>query len=113
MSVKYIYQDGAANQYHIQDSVIKYEPVTAKFSSSGSYDGGPAWEANLEEKDFLLALEKLEALILATHLHIDKRIMGSGRIIRKYRTNKNMDSWLIRKCPEKSSFEDFLQSLKA
>lgn len=74
------YADGAGNRYQLDGGALTltYTPVTAVESSSGTYDGGPAWSSALTQAqhDALVAL--FERALTATAEHRPDRAMGTG-----------------------------------
>ena len=113
MSVSYVYQDGAANQYSIKPDNLKYIPVKPEFSSSGTYDGGPEWNIALTASDFESIKKEIEAVIANTAIHTDKRRMGTGRILRFDSENKeNSGNWTISNGSTKRALENFLKSFE-
>jgi len=79
-AVIYSYIDGSANTYYITKNLIQYDPMTAKHSSSGFYDGGKAAKVVLSSKQF----ETIEVIIQQVRQndsdHILNRVKGSGQV---------------------------------
>lgn len=81
--LNYIYSDGSSNNYIISETQLKYDPVTPKESSSGTYSGGEAKTKTIAKSDF----EKINVLFkeaFATKAdHQQNREMMTGLLIRK------------------------------
>jgi hypothetical protein len=79
-AVIYSYIDGSGNAYYITKELIQYDPITAKNSSSGFYDGGKAAKIVLSSEQF----ETIELIIQQVRQndsdHILSRVKGSGQI---------------------------------
>lgn len=84
----YSYIDGNGNTYYITKNLIQYDPMSAKYSSSGFYDGGKAAKVVLSLEQF----EAIEVIIQQVRQndsdHISDRVKGSGQVY-LYNENKN------------------------
>lgn len=80
--MKYTYVDGSGNSYQIKDNHLKYSPMTADQSSSGTYDGGDPWSRELSKIDLMRIVDVVERAIWSSADQIDHRSMGSGTIIK-------------------------------
>jgi hypothetical protein len=76
----YEYADGNANLYLISSGELKYLPVQAEESSSGTYDGGKAKTKMLSPSQFRMLSDLFEKTLDAQSIHIEKRVMLSGMI---------------------------------
>jgi hypothetical protein len=87
-AVIYSYIDGSGNTYYVTKNLIQYDPMTAKYSSSGFYDGGKAAKIDLSSEQF----ETIEKLIQQVQQkdsdHILNRVKGSG-LVRLYNNNES------------------------
>lgn len=80
--MKYTYVDGSGNSYQIKDNHLKYSPMTADQSSSGTYDGGDPWSRELSKIDLMRIVDVVERAIWSTSDQIEHKAMGSGTIIK-------------------------------
>ena len=108
--MNYTYADGNGNTYRLMDLSLKYNPIQAKDSSSGTYSGG-------EKKEVVVTQANREKLMLLFQKAIDnksihnaKRTMGSGTIyFQKGEEFKKI--FLLMRAKEKREIESFLKDL--
>ena len=81
--MRYSYIDGSGNRYDFNDKSVKYTPMTPKFSSSGTYDGGPPFEKSLAPAKYAEIIEVFEEILSSNKDRTDLRTMGSGTLIKK------------------------------
>lgn len=76
----YSYMDGNGNAFFIAKNLLQYDPMNAKYSSSGLYDGGKAAKVVLDLEQF----EAIEQIIKEAQQndsdHISNRVKGSGKL---------------------------------
>jgi len=86
--VIYSYIDGSGNTYYITRDTIQFNPITAKYSSSGFYDGGKTTKVILNQEQFEMIEVILQQVEQNTSDHILNRTKGSGKI-HLYKKNKH------------------------
>ena len=81
--VNYIYSDGSANNYIINETQIKYDPMTEKRSSSGTYSGGEPKTKSISPKDFEKVNTLFKEAFAAKADQQQSRDMTTGLLIHK------------------------------
>ncbi|MBP7809415.1 MAG: hypothetical protein KA163_08990 [Bacteroidia bacterium] len=81
--VNYIYSDGSSNNYIINETLIKYDPVTKENSSSGTYSGGEAKSKSLSKSDFEKISTLFKEAFAAKAEQQTDRAMMTGLLIHK------------------------------
>ncbi|BDS12836.1 hypothetical protein [Aureispira anguillae] len=84
----YSYIDGSANTYYITTSLIQYDPMTRKWSSSGFYSGGEPATVRINSEQFERIKVILEQAIQNTQDHIANRVKMSGLLYSKKNNNR-------------------------
>jgi hypothetical protein len=79
-STSYEYADGNANLYLISSGELKYLPVQAEESSSGTYNGGKAKTKVLSPSQFTMLSDLFNKTLDTKSIHIEHRVMMSGMI---------------------------------
>ncbi len=110
---KIIYADGSNNSYIItmgEKNQLKYNPMTAKMSSSGSYSGGDPKSINISSDE----LAKIKDLILKAvknkDAHIKNRMMTSGQI--SIYNKEKVESYILApSSKEKMEIEELLKKI--
>lgn len=110
MYPSYTYLDGAANRYTISTTQLKYDPVKPEFSSSGTYDGGDPWTISIEEQIFNEIKSLCEKLITNEALHLSRREMGTGKIIKRNHKDQSSSSYIISR-RNVAELDSYLRSL--
>jgi hypothetical protein len=76
----YSYIDGSGNVYYITKNLLQYDPMDARYSSSGLYDGGKAAKVVLDLEQFE-AIEKIMQEVQQNDSdHLSNRVKGSGKL---------------------------------
>ena len=110
MYPSYNYLDGAGNRYSISANQIKYDPVKPEFSSSGTYDGGNPYTININAAVFSEIKTLCEKLISNDALHLSKREMGTGKIIKRNHKDQTSASYIISR-RNVAELDSYLKSL--
>jgi hypothetical protein len=78
----FAYGDGAGNAYQLDGATLNlgYKPVTAAESSSGTYDGGPAWSHAISQAQYDALVATFDRAIAATTEQTPDRSKGTGLI---------------------------------
>lgn len=76
----YSYIDGSRNAYYITKNLIQYDPMMAKYSSSGFYDGGKAAKVVLSSEQFETIAIIIQQVQKNDSDHILNRVKGSGQV---------------------------------
>ncbi len=71
----YFYLDQNNNSYSITENEIRYNPMTAKNSSSGVYNGGEKATVTLTKEQFIDIAQRAETLLQNKDYHANKREM--------------------------------------
>jgi hypothetical protein len=79
-AVLYSYIDGSGNAYYITKNLTQYNPMTAKYSSSGFYDGGEAAKIVLPPEQFEAIRVIIQQVQQNESDHIPNRLKESGKI---------------------------------
>lgn len=79
-AVLYSYIDGSGNAYYITKNLIQYDPMMAKYSSSGFYDGGKAAKVILSSEQFETIKLVIQQVREKESDHVLNRIKGSGQV---------------------------------
>lgn len=105
------YSDGSANRYLIVGGALEYRPVSAARSSSGVYDGGAPWKAQLDAGRYAELAQVVDRAILAGRVgSAGGRAMLTGLV--EIRRGDQSASWVLEaKAPEKQALEDALERL--
>ncbi len=76
------YGDGAGNSYSIVGATltVTYNPITAAESSTGTYNGGPAWSHTITQAQYDALVATLDRGIAATAEQTSERGKGTGLI---------------------------------
>ena len=76
------YGDGAGNNYQLDGATLTvgYKPITAAESSSGTYNGGPAWSHTLTQAQYDALVATLDRGVAATAEQTGERGKGTGLI---------------------------------
>jgi hypothetical protein len=77
---QYEYSDGNSNLYILTSTELKYVPVKPENSSSGVYDGGEAKSISITSVQFSEIQSLLEQALNKPDIHMENRIMMSGKI---------------------------------
>ena len=105
--------DGNGNCYKIQTKEktnIEYNPIKPITSSSGIYDGGHYFKKELTLMQLNEVLKLIEKIVATESYKMDRRIKGSGMIIRDKDGIK--ETFIIDpKCPELKRLEVYLQEI--
>lgn len=77
------YGDGAGNSYSIVGATltVTYDPITAAQSSTGTYNGGPAWSHTITQAQYDALVATLDRGIAATAEQTNERGKGTGLIL--------------------------------
>ena len=67
-SFSYTLSDGSGNRYILEDSVLKYIPVTKELSSSGMYDGGSKKEKVLSQNERIMLIRNFRKTMRKSRL---------------------------------------------
>ena len=81
--LNYIYSDGSSNNYIVSETQLKYDPVTLKESSSGTYSGGEAKTKSLSKSDFEKITVLFKEALAAKADQQNNREMMTGLLIHK------------------------------
>jgi len=79
-SIHYEYADGSANLYLLSETELRYLPVTAGQSSTGSYSGGEPQTLSVTSAQFNELKELFDQALENTSIHLPERIKTSGMI---------------------------------
>ena len=104
------YTDQNNNHYTINSGRLKYDPVTDKESSSGTYSGGKPAEIALKKTDFRQISELAEKIMIASEGKNSKREMLTS-ILTISGKNKTTSA-ILRKSEDRSRLESLLQRLR-
>jgi hypothetical protein len=77
------YGDGAGNSYELDGATltVAYKPITAAESSTGTYNGGPAWSHTITQTQYDALVATLDRGIAATAEQTGERGKGTGLIL--------------------------------
>ncbi|MFT6333657.1 MAG: hypothetical protein ACI86M_001023 [Saprospiraceae bacterium] len=95
--MKYIYLDGAGNQYGIKGLKLSYIPIKKEECSSGRDDGGAAYTKVLTKLDLIKFVDVFERALWSENDHSSKREMGCGTIRKYLNTDLISNIYLLRK----------------
>jgi hypothetical protein len=105
------YADGSANRYLLGQGQLEYVPVKPEQSSTGYYDGGPAWKVALTAAQLAAIAEAIDRGIAATAAHVKSRGKGTGLL--EIRCGDERVSWILgMRSPEKAAIEDALKKAR-
>jgi hypothetical protein len=78
----FLYADGSGNTYQLDGAHrrITYVPMTAERSSSGTYDGGPAWTQVLAPERYAALTDMLNKALSAREQHTKELLMGTSSV---------------------------------
>jgi hypothetical protein len=102
----YEYIDGNGNLYAISKTSIVYDPITAEESSTGTYSGGEAYTAFIEEKQFNDIEATFKKCIEDQNGQTNTKKMGTGTLVimpSKKTYHFEMNSW------QKKAIEDAIR----
>ena len=107
----YRYLDGANNEYQISPTQICYVPIQPKYSSSGHYDGGTAYQYALTPLQYEEILTLLEAAILEANEQV-KQMRNKGMALLIDMTQPSSKDWTVlpRNFESKKAIEAWLAS---
>jgi hypothetical protein len=108
--IQYEYADGNGNRYVIRKAALQYIPVTPAESSSGTYSGGDPAEVSLSSDQFKTLQVLLEDAISQKRIHIEKRVMLSGKIVRTS-SSENKAVLIAAGAPEMKKIEEYLKKV--
>ena len=77
------YSDGAGNSYQLDGATLTvgYKPITAAESSSGTYNGGPAWSHTITQAQYDALVATLDRGIAATAEQTGERGKGDRKSV--------------------------------
>lgn len=104
------YTDQNNNTYSISAKSLVYNPITAKESSSGAYDGGEPATVALTKEQFETMLSSAKALIEDTSKHSEMRRMMTAVLLLKDADSSNRK--IVVKSANRSAFEALLHAAK-
>ncbi|MCB1172340.1 MAG: hypothetical protein KDK39_02185 [Leptospiraceae bacterium] len=109
----YQYADGNGNvwQLDVQQSRLRYEPVEPRQSSSGFYDGGPAFAAIVSTKERTEIERLFAAAFAAKDEQAAQRRMGSSQIQILRGLERDL-AILTRQSPRRQELEQYLQRIR-
>ncbi|MBT8275786.1 MAG: hypothetical protein KJO39_06575 [Bacteroidia bacterium] len=104
------YTDQNNNHYTINSRRLKFDPVSEKESSSGTYSGGAPAEISLKKTDFRQISELAEKIMIASEGKNNRREMLTSvlTISGKDKTT----SAILKKSEDRSKLETLLQKLR-
>ncbi len=105
----YFYLDQNNNSYSITPTEIKYNPMTAKNSSSGVYNGGEKTTVTIDKKMFNEIAQLAETLLQDSEYHADKRAMLTAVISTE--RNEIVIKRFLKQSPTRSQLETLLNNL--
>lgn len=109
--MQYKYIDGTGNTYQVRDNHLKYLPMTAELSSSGTYDGRDPWSRELSKIDLMRIVDILERAIWSSSDQIVNREMGSGTISKTLGDERTV-IYLRRTSESNNEVQDLMTSFK-
>lgn len=109
--LNYIYSDGSSNNYIISETQLKYDPVTPKESSSGTYSGGEAKTKALSKSDFEKISVLFKEVFAAKADQQQNREMMTGLLIQKKRKKTFQQVVIKSNSPYIGKIETLLKSL--
>lgn len=109
--LNYIYSDGNSNNYIISETQLKYDPVTPKESSSGTYSGGEAKTKALSKSDFEKISVLFKEVFAAKADQQQNREMMTGLLIQKKRKKTFQQVVIKSNSPYIGKIETLLKSL--
>jgi len=77
----YTYIDGNNNEYLIMEGSVTYKPITARESSSGTYNGGEAKNVAITSSQFQKIETLIKTILKDKSAHEATRQMGFGTVI--------------------------------
>lgn len=104
----YSYADGSGNRYSLDLATKKltYTPVRKAESSSGIYDGGPAWHSDLSTAEMSAFVSLFKGALAETEGTTAERAKGTG-LIRELPAGKEM--LLLTQAPSRMKLEAALR----
>lgn len=107
-AILYSYIDGSGNAYYMTKNLIQYDPMTAKYSSSGFYDGGKAAKVVLRPEQFEAITVIIQQVQQNKSDHIPNRLKGSGKV----RLHQQNESFILAyNTSSKKELETILQKI--
>lgn len=85
------YTDQNNNRFFISSEIIRYQPITAIESSSGTYDGGEKKFVSISHQTFISLVRIAKEIASDTASHSDQRRMTTSVISIKNKTSSNED----------------------
>ena len=107
----YEYADGSANLYVLNETELRYLPVTAEESSTGMYSGGEPKTVAITSAEFDDLRKLFDEALERTSIHIPDRMKTSGMISVIGATKKQCI--LMPNCAEMKTIEATLKGLLA
>jgi len=101
----YFYLDQNNNSYSITKNEIQYNPMTAKNSSSGVYNGGKKATITLTKEQFIDIAQRAETLLQNKDYQADKREMQTAVL------STQRDGFIIKRVLKKSEFRNQFETL--
>lgn len=108
--IHYGYADGSGNVYLIKNDSIRYDPVTPRNSSSGTYSGGEPASAPLSADQKKELEQKIDQVFRNKDNVIENRIMTSGQLV-VYEGEKQKEKIIVKRSSGLTDFENWLKSL--
>ncbi len=78
--LRYVYADGSANRYIITPTMLEYDPVTPKESSTGTYSGGDPKTVSISTKQFESIGRLFDKAVANKAVQIKDRVKMSGAV---------------------------------
>ncbi len=104
------YSDQNNNHYTVSSGRLKYDPVTEKESSSGTYSGGSPAEIALKNSDFKRLSELAEKIMVYSEGKNSRREMLTSMLT--ISTKDKTVSAILKKSEDRSQLEELLQKLR-
>ncbi|WP_411821652.1 hypothetical protein [Leptospira sp. 'Mane'] len=111
-TITYLYVDGSGNRFLIigdSRKTIKYVPVSAEQSSSGTYSGGEAVVKIINEREYSTLMDYYKKAMGNKKIRIPNRIKGSGYISTQSATDSQQKGYILNgSASEKKELEAYL-----
>ena len=103
----YVYTDMNNNRFFISSETLTYAPISAKESSSGTYDGGEKATVSLAKEHFK-KISQMSDSLLAAGPFIEKRAMLTSILSKKQ--NDTTERRILARSKKRTEFEHLLRS---